>query len=259
MRSNEPSILPVFLLAFVLVGGIPTPLDAQARAPSSRQAREVDPTPCSTGPDCVHHLTYYVDGGSTLTEVAGFATGSGFTLHRTVETTTSWDIYASGPHLSEIIVGERGDEPCYLRIRSDEVGDVETWNRCGVSGPSSRQSVRWRPDHALVGIRVCTNNRNDDRGMLVKGVEVRVARRPYLSGAARMMVRESFARPNCRQWRSWVMCPAGTAATMLRGRHIAIGGRRGLVGLQLDCAPVEAACFHASSVGDDDAPVCRPS
>jgi hypothetical protein len=207
----------------------------------------------------VLHRTYYVDGGSTLSQVAGFATGSGFTLYRTVETTTSGDIYASGPHLTEIIVGERGDEPCYLRIQSDETGDVETWNACGVDGPRSRASVRWWPNDALVGIRVCTNNRDDDRGMLVKGVEVRVARRPHLSGADRMMVRESFARSNCRRWRSWVMCPAGTAATTLRGRHIPIGGRRGLVGLQLDCAPVEAACFQASSVGDDDAPPCRPS
>jgi len=207
----------------------------------------------------VLHLTYYVDGPSTLTEVVGSATGSGFTLNRTVETTTSWDIYASGSHLSEIVVGERGDEPCYLRIRSDEAGDVETWNGCGVDGPRSRQSLQWRSNDALVGIRVCTNHRDDERGMLVKGIEVRLARRPYLSGAARMMVRERATRPNCRQWHSWAMCPAGTAATTLRGRHIAIGGRRGLVGLQLDCAPVEAACFHASSMGDDDAPACRPS
>ena len=146
MRRNQVSILPVLLLGFVVSSGIPAPLDAQVRAPSTRQARAADATPCTTGPDCVLHLTYYVAGGSsTLTDVAGSATGSGFTLQRTVETAPPWDVYASGPHLSEIVVGERGDEPCYLRIRSDEVGDVETWNRCGVDGPRSRASVRWWP------------------------------------------------------------------------------------------------------------------
>lgn len=254
--SLAPWAVPL-LTSLVLPSGDPSPLDAQVPPPADRQARTAESPPCSSGPDCALHIVYYVDGPATTTGVAGSATGSGFTLSRTVATTTSWAIYDSGPHLGGIEVGERGDEPCYLRIRGGEVGDVETWNGCGVEGPASRRSVEWGAQYAPVGLRVCTNNRNDERGLLVKGVEVRVARRPYLSGAARMMDPVRFSRPNCRQWHPWVMCPAGTAATTLRGRHIAIGGRRGLVGLQLECAPVEGACFHVSGSWGDDSPACR--
>jgi hypothetical protein len=263
--SSAARPVVVHLLLALAVAGVtawalaPSHANAQVRAPAGAQARGAESPPCTTGSNCRLHRLYYATGETTTTGASGFEEGINRRLGRSVDPVQSWEYLQSDPLLTSITVGERGDEPCYLRIESDDVGDHETWNGCGNAGPASRRTVEWWPHQGLVGIQVCTNNRDGDRGKLVKGVRVRVARRPHLSGPDRMIETQQFARPNCRRWRSWRSCPGGSTAIDLVAHHMAIGGRRGIVGLRLVCAPVGAACFETPVGTSSDDPVCRPS
>lgn len=156
---------------------------------------------------------------------------------------------------------ERRDEPCKVKIAMRVLGGarypVEVWNECeGGTGLGSGDDIGvalnsvgpqdWPLGVYLTAVRVCTNNRNNERGELVKGVEFTFDTHPHIPLSSDDRDKEginrwnaSFARNNCKRWRSRRSCSLRAATTQLILHHKEIGGRRSLVGIQLVCHPVE--------------------
>jgi len=131
--------------------------------------------------------------------------------------------------LRSITFGESGDEPCYVAT-NDDSSPTQRWNQCG----HFRMGDNVISGGALQKIRVCFNNRSDERGELVKGVESMWLSSPFFgAGSAPSMSR--FARTHCQNWSEWVECPANSSAGGLVLHHKPIDGRESLVGLQLSC------------------------
>jgi hypothetical protein len=213
------------------------PAEAQVRADPTRQLRGYEGS-CGH-PECFHH-TMYLDVAPQLSAVAG---RSSSTRHRLPFQTQgpSNGVTRQGNDILRITIRERGDEPCYLQVTGTEGASI--WNECG-GNPGSTRSAGLGRVHSLVGIKICNNGRSGPRGRLVKGVELEWAIRPHEAYATdQVQQREKLVQPNCSRWREWVRCPTASAAQTLVVHHEAIGGRRAIVGLQLECYPTRPNCL----------------
>lgn len=182
----------------------------------------------------------------TLSATAGNNMGSSETL--TIRTEGRYR------GIAEITLGERGDEPCYFRILGgDRYQGRVGWNECGANGPRTEKVVGAPQRWDLVALRFCHNSQaNGQRRYLVKGVRATFARRPDMSATQdRLETVDELVQPNCRTWSQEVRCAPGTAAPEIILRHIAIGGRRGLVGARLNCVSVDSECYAVPEEGID--------
>jgi hypothetical protein len=231
------------LLALLPILTVGTALDAQVRPDRSRQMR--DPQPLCGYDECFHH-TMFLDQAPQLSPVAGRTSASrdrlSFETQGAMNGVITW-----GNNVKRITIRERGDEPCHLELLGTE--GLSTWSECGGSLGSTR-SAGVDGAFSLVGIKVCNNGRSGERGRLVKGLELEWAVRPHETLASDRVLRtERLMQPNCSRWRTWVHCPAASAAQTVIVHHESIGGRRAIVGLQLECYPVRPGCFPASDPG----------
>lgn len=224
MNPTRTPALRLLALAAVLLS-LAAPATAQRRAPADDTR-------------LMHIVTY----GSTSSPAAVAGTSSSDVVTRGAS--------ASGTTAIEgLRWGERGDEPCWIFVGT--VSNGSSWDGCGASSYNTQRTLAGG-DH-LVGVAVCTNNRNDARGDLVKGVRAVWAEHPERRQTAqRNETTHAAEMPNCANWSATVRCGPGTAASRLRIHHISIGGRRGIVGLQLDCADLEEQCWEVSPGVNDD-------
>lgn len=113
-------------------------------------------------------------------------------------------------------------------------------NRDGVgAGPGGISEINLADGDYITGLRVCTNNRNNDRGRLVKGVEVRTATIGP-KGRVKKSRNYSDGQPNCKSWKNWSSCPAKSVASDVI-IHWSVGiqnGQKSIVGLELECMDV---------------------
>lgn len=230
------ALLPTLLAAALTLALTPA-LEAQVRRDLSRQLRVEERSPCGRS-SCLHRIDLDRSAPPQRTGVSGHDMGQ--------ERLLSWSgslAQPAGSVVSRFELGERGDEPCMVAIRSPW-HDNDEWDACGGNGPRTVKSAHPNSNQVLVGVQVCHNDRNDDRGRLVKGVRLEWAHHPgEVASARRGIHRDQIRQPNCRRWQPWVRCPVGTGAPSVVVHHIAIGGRRGAVGLQLECYPAEPLCY----------------
>lgn len=108
------------------------------------------------------------------------------------------------------------------------------------AGPGGKIEIIPTSGDYITDLRVCTNGRNNDRGRLVKGFEVKTARiRP--NGKLKASRRYKDEQPNCSQWKSWSSCPSGALASSII-IHYGVGietSMKSIVGLELECMAVE--------------------
>lgn len=173
------------------------------------------------------------------------------------------------PYLNDLTFFERSDEPCAVEI-DYTWGDDDLWDGCegarrsplnlfivarspraiayetveipgrGTGRILVNDGGQWYDEHgkwALRRIRVCTNGRSGPRGELVKGVEAEWSANPFDPPDDQYTVTRQVRRTNCDDdgWSEWSACGGRRAASEIRLHHKAIGGRRGLVGIQLVC------------------------
>jgi hypothetical protein len=176
---------------------------------------------------------------------------------------------ADSPYLTDLTFYERSDEPCAVEI-DYAWGDDALWDGCegarrspltlAITAPSPQEIAYstveipgrgagrvlqndgglWYDEHgkwALRRLRVCTNGRSGARGELVKGVEAEWSVNPFDAPGDQYTVTRQVRRTNCDadEWSEWSACRGQRAAAQLRLHHKPIGGRRGLVGIQLVC------------------------
>lgn len=227
----------------VLLAGSGIVVEAQITGGNNRQMRSSLASPCGAA-RCLHHIGYQ-DVGGHLSPVAGVSRPGPFRIPFTRGTpvfgTVSW-----GNDIARVELGERGDEPCAITVYGRN--GTNRWEACGGGGPRSTRSAGFHGSPSpLIGIQICTNGRNNDRGLLIKGLKLKWSDRPHESAYAdRAIFTDEVLQPNCSDWGQWVSCPVGMAAQTLVVHHQAIGGRRGAVGVQLECYPVDPVCYQAS-------------
>ena len=225
---------PVIMLVVLMFPAIP----ASAQDASWRPRNPSVPRPCAHD-SCFHH-TMFLDVEPRLSGVAGRASESPvrlpFESQHPVNGVVHW-----GNNIKRVKIRERSDEPCHIEVSGTQ-GDA-VWSECG-GKPKSTRTAGVHGENALVGIKICNNGRNDERGRLVKGVDLEWAFRPHeTSDEDRMITTDRLRQPNCSKWRPWVRCPDQTAAQTLLVHHERIGGRDAIVGLQLECYPVTPSCL----------------
>lgn len=240
MRTTFRSV--ALLASMGLLASIGT-LQAQVRPDVTRQLRGVD-QPCGFD-ECFHH-TMFRDVAPELSPVAGRTSASrdrlSFQTQGSVNGVTTW-----GNNVRRLTIRERGDEPCHVELQGSQSN--ATWSECG-GNPGSTRSAGIDAAASLIGLKICNNGRSGERGRLVKGVELEWATRPHeINATRRILQTDVLTQPNCSRWRNWVHCPDATAAQTMIIHHESIGGRRAVVGLQLECYPVVPNCLPGDDPG----------
>lgn len=142
-----------------------------------------------------------------------------------------------GHQFSQLAFRFDGDEACGVSAPS-AAGDDREWDECP-SGPLLRpyrlEASSSGADYGLKRLRICSNSRV--AGSLA-GVEARFFKLPHLGPNApgQEVVTRSFERDDCREWKSWSRCPAGTSASRIT-LHTA-NTVRGIEGIELHCHSV---------------------
>jgi hypothetical protein len=143
-----------------------------------------------------------------------------------------------GQQFSRLTFRFDGDEACGVSAPT-AAGDDRAWDECP-SGPllrPHRLEASGQPgaDYGLKRLRICSDAQV--AGSLA-GVEARFFKLPHLGPNApgQEVVTRSFERDDCREWRSWSRCPAGTAASRIT-LHTA-STTRGIEGIELHCRSV---------------------
>lgn len=141
-----------------------------------------------------------------------------------------------------LILAEKGDEPCAFWWKSEgsynSYGNAssysENWISC--SGSGSRKVLSWGRANALTAMRICTNNKSNARGQLVKGIEVQLSRRETPNGPLEVVDTKRIRRANCKKWSStWSRCTGDRAASGLKLYYKRIGGKDSITGFRLLC------------------------
>ncbi len=240
--STSSALLRGAFLSLVIATFSNVHLDAQVRSARRAQARSTNQSlPCNDASDnCFFHHTGFFVGQGQTTDVAGNSAMMVATLPFQTQPAIGQKIMW-GNNIRAVTLGERGDEPCFVQVQGTE--SMEEWEDCGGGGPRSTRVASIDGPQALVGIRVCNNNRSGVRGQLVKGIELRWVKRPHEGVYAdRISQVDQADQPNCSQWRPWVHCPMGTAAQTLLVHHVRVGGRRGAVGFQSNYSSEMIVC-----------------
>lgn len=141
-----------------------------------------------------------------------------------------------------LTLGEKGDEPCAFWWKSqgsyNSYGEAsnysEDWIACG--GSRSKKVLSWGRENALTAIRVCTNNKTNARGQLVKGIQVQLSRRETPTGPLEVVDTREIKQPNCKKWSSnWSRCTGNMAASGITLYYKRIGGKDSITGFRLLC------------------------
>lgn len=169
--------------------------------------------------------------------------------------------------LNRFYMKEKSDNPCELNVYQTSWAHDETtgsatvyrfmdqpelplywamWAGCnrdddepGYAGAGGKTEIILDEGDYITDLRICTNNRNNDRGRLVKGIEVKTAR---IKSNGRLQASKSYSdgQPNCKQWKNWSSCPnRALASSIIIHYGFGIeGGMRSIVGLELECMEV---------------------
>ncbi len=171
--------------------------------------------------------------------------------------------------LAGIWIDETGDEPCAIRVtfRELNLSSVNVYpfsfnldRRCSInamwtsfggyfwenefagtyavetkaSAPSNRWSMR--------SLKVCSNKKKNDRGKLVKGIQVDFVNRDPEDGLTPIPGLVAAKQPNCKgDWlaRDTSVCPDNSVAMGLRVVTQEVGNKQSITGLGLVCRSVE--------------------
>lgn len=237
-QCKAPGFSVVLVLAVAVVC-----TQATHAAPGRGQLRTSSNSVCGAE-QCFSHTGYLQDAGQA-SAVAGEVRPTTYRIPFTTQPSPYSSRDSWGNNVRGVSLGERGDEPCSLKVLGTT--GTNAWDGCGGNGPRSELTVDIDGAWALVGLRICTNNRDDARGDLVKGIGLRWAKRPHEASPGKRITRTSQrGQPNCSKWGRWVSCPVGKAAQTLIVHHDAMGGRRAAVGLQLECHGVQPVCLSGN-------------
>lgn len=202
------------------------------------------------------------DKGSEVTETTpliGFSTGaptlSGIS-GRAGENTHAFDFDVRA--LNHIGWREKRDKLCQLNLLSYGVSE-KSWLRvlqhCAPDDTFACErelchtdSLYWNEPHnvkitgqrtAITALRVCGNGKANGR---VKGMSVRGGEILNNATMSNSIETDQDTLPNCKNWKPYVLCPAGMAATGVRAHFDAGSGLSRkvsqLVGLQLVCRKI---------------------